>query len=267
MDSSIIHKFFLVLLILTTSQVKAVEFQGKFIQGHFILGKTDPNAKIIVGKKEVKVSKDGFFVFGIDRDRKFDLTFTKILDNKKSKITKKVLKRKYNIQRIDGLEESKVTPPESVYKRIKKENNAIGEARAINSNLNFFKDKFIMPVEGIISGVYGSQRILNGKPKWPHYGIDIAAKQGTMIKSSGTGVVTMAEDDLYYTGGTIIMDHGHGISTIYSHLENTLVSVGDQINQGDVIGTVGSTGRSTGPHLDFRINWFQTRLDPMSVLK
>ena len=267
MDSSIIYRFLLVLFIFTTQQVSAIEFQGKFIQGHFILGKTNPNAKILIGKKEVKVSEDGFFVFGIDRDRKFDLTFTKIENNTKSKIIKKVLKRKYNIQRIDGLEESKVTPPESVYKRIKKENNAIGEARAINSDLNFFKDKFIMPVEGIISGVYGSQRILNGKPKWPHYGIDIAAKQGTMIKSSGTGVVTMAEDDLYYTGGTVIMDHGHGISTIYSHLENVLVSVGDRINQGDIIGTVGSTGRSTGPHLDFRINWFQTRLDPMSVLK
>ena len=213
------------------------------MQGHFILGKTNPDAEIIVGKKKVKVSKEGFFVFGIDRDRKFDLIFTKTIDGKKSKIIKKVLKRKYNIQRIDGLAESKVTPPESVYKRIKKENNAIGEARAINSNLTFFKEKFIMPVEGIISGVYGSQRILNGKPRWPHYGIDIAAKQGTMIASSGTGVVTMAEDDLYYTGGTIIMDHGHGISTIYSHLENILVSVGDQINQGDVIGTVGSTGR------------------------
>jgi len=267
MDSSIIYRFLFVFLIFTSTQLQAIEFQGKFIQGHFILGKTDPKAKIIVGKKEVKISKDGFFVFGIDRDRKFDLTFTKILYEKKSIITKTVLKRKYNIQRIDGLEESKVTPPESVYKRIKKENNAIGEARAINSDLNFFKDKFIMPVEGIISGVYGSQRILNGKPKWPHYGIDIAAKQGTMIKSSGAGVVTMAEDDLYYTGGTIIMDHGHGISTIYSHLENILVSVGDKINQGDVIGTVGSTGRSTGPHLDFRVNWFQTRLDPMSVLK
>ena len=267
MDSSIIYRFLFVFLIFTSTQLQAIEFQGKFIQGHFILGKTNPNAKIIVGKKEVKISKDGFFVFGIDRDRKFDLTFTKILDKKKSIIIKTVLKRKYNIQRIDGLEESKVTPPESVYKRIKKENNAIGEARAINSDLNFFKDKFIMPVEGIISGVYGSQRILNGKPKWPHYGIDIAAKQGTMIKSSGAGVVTMAEDDLYYTGGTIIMDHGHGISTIYSHLENILVSVGDKINQGDVIGTVGSTGRSTGPHLDFRVNWFQTRLDPMSVLK
>jgi murein DD-endopeptidase MepM/ murein hydrolase activator NlpD len=267
MDSSIIYRFLFVFLIFTSTPLQAIEFQGKFIQGHFILGKTDPKAKIIVGKKEVKISKDGFFVFGIDRDRKFDLTFTKILDEKKTIITKTVLKRKYNIQRIDGLEESKVTPPESVYKRIKKENNAIGEARAINSNLNFFKDKFIMPVEGIISGVYGSQRILNGKPKWPHYGIDIAAKQGTIIKSSGAGVVTMAEDDLYYTGGTIIMDHGHGISTIYSHLENILVSVGDKINQGDVIGTVGSTGRSTGPHLDFRVNWFQTRLDPMSVLK
>jgi len=266
MDSSIINRFFLILFIFTTSQVKAIEFQGKFIQGHFILGKTNPDAKILVGKKEVKVSKDGFFVFGIDRNRKFDLTFTKIENNEKTKITKKVLKRKYNIQRIDGLAENKVTPPESVYKRIKKENNAIGEARAINSDLLFFKEKFIMPVEGIISGVYGSQRILNGKPRWPHYGIDIAAKQGTIIKASGTGVVTMAEDDLYYTGGTIIMDHGHGISTIYSHLENVLVSVGDKINQGDIIGTVGSTGRSTGPHLDFRVNWFQTRLDPMSVV-
>ena len=237
------------------------------MQGHFILGKTDPTAKILIGKNEVKVSNDGFFVFGIDRDQKYDLIFTKILNNKKLIITKKVLKRKYNIQRIDGLAENKVTPPESVYKRIKKENNEIGKARSINSDLQFFKEEFIMPVEGIISGVYGSQRILNGKPRWPHYGIDIAAKQGTMIKSSGTGIVTMAEDDLYYTGGTIIMDHGHGISTIYSHLENVLVSVGDQINQGDVIGTVGSTGRSTGPHLDFRVNWFQTRLDPMSVLK
>jgi len=265
MDSSIIYRLFFIFLIFI-SPVKAIEFQGKFLQGHFILGKTNPKAKILVGKKEVKVSKDGFFVFGIDRDQKYDLTFTKIINGKKSTTTKKVLKRKYNIQRIDGLAENKVTPPESVYKRIKKENNAIGKARAINSDLQFFKENFIMPVEGIISGVYGSQRILNGKPRWPHYGIDIAAKQGTMIKSSGSGIVTMAEDDLYYTGGTVIMDHGHGISTIYSHLENVLVSVGDQINQGDIIGTVGSTGRSTGPHLDFRVNWFQTRLDPMSVI-
>ena len=260
-------KILLILAILFPFNASAVEFIGNFSQGNFILGKTEPKSKIIVNKTEVRVSNDGYFVFGIDRDRKYDLVITKISNGKKEKIIKKILKRKYKIQRIDGLPENKVTPPESVYKRIKTENNKIGEARAINSELNFFKDKFIMPVDGIITGVYGSQRILNGKPKWPHYGIDIAAKQGTQIISSATGVVTMAEDDLYYTGGTIIMDHGHGISTIYSHLENVLVSVGDKINQGDVIGTVGSTGRSTGPHLDFRINWFQTRLDPMSVIK
>ena len=267
MDCKIITRLFFLIILLAPSQSNAVEFKGKFLQGHYIIGVTDPSAKIIVDKKSVKVSQDGYFVFGIDRDRKFDVTITKIIDGKKEKIIKKVLKRKYNIQRIDGLEESKVTPPESVYKRIREENNKIGEARAINSDLPFFKNQFIMPVEGIISGVYGSQRILNGKPKWPHYGIDIAAKKGTKIKSSGTGIVTMAEDDLYYTGGTVIMDHGHGISTIYSHLESLNVKVGDEILQGDIIGTVGSTGRSTGPHLDFRINWFQTRLDPMSVLK
>ena len=266
MDCKIITRLFFLIILLTSSQSNAIEFKGKFLQGHYIIGITDPSAKIIIDKKDVKVSNDGYFVFGIDRDRKFDLTITKIISGKKEKIIKKVLKRKYNIQRIDGLEESKVTPPESVYKRIREENNKIGEARAINSDLPFFKNQFIMPVKGIISGVYGSQRILNGKPKWPHYGIDIAAKQGTKIKSSATGIVTMAEPDLYYTGGTIIMDHGHGISTIYSHLATLNVNVGDEILQGDIIGTVGSTGRSTGPHLDFRINWFQTRLDPMSVL-
>tara|TARA_B100000131_G_scaffold153658_1_gene149032 strand:- start:147 stop:953 length:807 start_codon:yes stop_codon:yes gene_type:complete len=267
MDCKIITRLFFLIILLASSQSNAVEFKGKFLQGHYIIGITDPSAKIIIDKKNVKVSQDGYFVFGIDRDRKFDVTITKIIDGKKEKIIKKVLKRKYNIQRIDGLEESKVTPPESVYKRIREENNKIGEARAINSDLPFFKNQFIMPVEGIISGVYGSQRILNGKPKWPHYGIDIAAKKGTKIKSSATGIVTMAEDDLYYTGGTVIMDHGHGISTIYSHLESLNVKVGDEILQGDIIGTVGSTGRSTGPHLDFRVNWFQTRLDPMSVLE
>ena len=257
----------LVFVILISSSAFAIDFEGKFRQGHFIIGKTEPKSKIWIDKKPVKVSSEGFFAFGIDRDRKFDIVITKENDGKKEKIVKKVQKREYKIQKIDGLPEKKVTPPKELYDRIKKENKIISNARSIESDLTFFKNKFLPPLDNaIITGVYGSQRILNGKPKWPHYGIDIAAKQGTMIKSSGSGVVTMAEDDLYYTGGTIIMDHGHGISTIYSHLENVMVSVGDKINQGDVIGTVGSTGRSTGPHLDFRVNWFQTRLDPMSVI-
>ena len=261
------RKILLFIAIIFSTHTQALEFQGKFFQGHFILGKAEIGSKVFIDKKQIKVSKDGYFVFGIDRDRKFDLEITEINNGKKNNVIKKVFKRKYKIQRIDGLPENKVTPPESVYKRIKEENGIIGKARSINSDLTFFSNQFIMPVKGIISGVYGSQRILNGKPKWPHYGIDIAAKKGTKIKSSGSGVVTMAEDDLYYTGGTIIMDHGHGISTIYSHLEDIMVDVGDEIKQGDIIGTVGSTGRSTGPHLDFRINWFQTRLDPMSILQ
>ena len=264
MDSKIIKLS--IIFFLLFFKANAVEFNGKFIQGHFILGKTSPDSLIKIDDKKVKVSKEGFFVFGLDRDRKLDVTISVTNSNSNKKIIKKVLKRKYKIQRIDGLDEKKVTPPEEVYNRIKKENNEIGKARSINSDLDFFKNKFIMPVDGIISGVYGSQRILNGKPKWPHYGIDIAAKQGTEIKASGSGIVTMSESDLYYTGGTIIMDHGHGISTIYSHLEKLMVKVGDKIEQGEIIGTVGSTGRSTGPHLDFRVNWFQTRLDPMSIM-
>ena len=186
----------------------------------------------------------------------------------KKKIIKKVQKRKYNIQRIDGLEEKKVNPPEEVYERIKKENKLIAKARNIDTDLDYFKDGLIIPVEdAIITGVYGSQRILNGEPKWPHYGIDFAQKKGTPIKAMLNGVATLVESDLYYTGGTLIFDHGHGISTLYMHMDKIFVEIGQKVNQGDVIGTVGSTGRSTGPHLDVRLNWFQTRLDPQSAFK
>jgi len=252
----------LVFIFFTTSSF-AVTFDGKFIQGSFILGKTEPNSDVFIDKKKVKVTSDGYFAFGLGRDRKNDVVIT--INEKK--IVKKVFKRKYQIQRIDGLEEKKVTPPEEVYERIKRENKWIGEARAINSNLTFFKNKFINPLEkAIITGVYGSQRILNGKPKWPHYGIDFAAKEGTEIKAMLDGVVTLAEPDLFYTGGTLIFDHGHGISTLYMHMKTLMVKKGQKVKQGDVIGTVGSTGRSTGAHLDVRLNWFQTRLDPATVL-
>ena len=180
---------------------------------------------------------------------------------------KKVLKREYNIQRIDGLEQKKVTPPEEFYERIKKENNLIGKAREINSDLIFFAKKFIIPVENaIISGVYGSQRILNGEPKWPHYGLDFAADEGTKIRAMLDGIVTLAESDLFYTGGTLIFDHGHGVSTLYMHMDKLLVKKEQKVKQGDVIGTVGSTGRATGAHLDVRLNWFKIRLDPATVL-
>ena len=190
-----------------------------------------------------------------------------LVQDETGKIIKKVFKRKYKIQRIDGLDKKKVTPPEEVYERIKNENKLIGKARSINSNLVFFKEKFIQPLDNaIITGVYGSQRILNGKPRWPHYGLDFAGDLGTPIKAMADGIVTLAEKDLYYTGATLIFDHGHGISTLYMHMQKIYVKKGQKVKQGEVIGTVGSTGRSTGAHLDVRLNWFGTRLDPMTVL-
>ena len=265
MDIKIIK--FSLLIFFISFKSYAVEFNGKFIQGHYIIGKTDPNSTVIIDKKKVKVSKDGYFAFGLDRERKYDVVIKINKDGNINTIVKKVQKRKYNIQRIDGLEEKKVTPPEEVYERIKNENKLIAEAREINSDLDFFKDKFILPLENaIITGVYGSQRILNGKPRWPHYGIDFAGDLGTPIKAMADGIVTLAEKDLYYTGATLIFDHGHGISTLYMHLDEIFVEKDDIVKQGDIIGTVGSSGRSTGPHLDVRLNWFGTRLDPATVL-
>jgi len=256
----------LILLLISTSSF-ALTFEGKFIQGSFILGKTEPDSEVFIDKKKVKVTSDGYFVFGLGRDRKYDVVITLNKDGNKQKIVKKVQKRKYNIQKIDGLEEKKVTPPEEVYERIKRENKWIGEVRAIDSDLTFFTKEFIIPVENaIISGVYGSQRILNGKPKWPHYGLDFAADEGTKIKAMLDGMVTLAEPDLFYTGGTLIFDHGHGISTLYMHMEKILVKKGQKVKQGDIIGTVGSTGRATGAHLDVRLNWFHIRLDPATAL-
>ena len=265
MDCKII-KFFLLIFFISCKSY-AVEFNGKFIQGHYIIGKTDPNSSDTIEKIKVKVSKDAYFAFGLDRERKYDVVIKIQKNGNTNKIIKKIQKRKYNIQRIDGLEEKKVTPPEEVYERIKNENKLIAKAREINSDLDFFKDKFILPLENaIITGVYGSQRILNGKPRWPHYGIDFAGDLGTPIKAMADGVVTLAEKDLYFTGATLIFDHGHGISTLYMHLDEIFVEKDDIVKQGDIIGTVGSSGRSTGPHLDVRLNWFGTRLDPATVL-
>ena len=265
MDFKIIKYLIIFLLIQFKSQ--AIEFEGKFIQGHFILGKTDPGAKIQIDKKNVRVSKDGFFAFGLGRDRKNDIVITETLNGIKNQFIKKFLKREYKIQRIDGLPEKKVTPPKEVYDRIRKENRLIGRARAIDTNLTYFKDQFITPVDNaIITGVYGSQRILNGKPRWPHYGLDYAQKTGTPIKAMLSGVVTLAEKDLYYTGATLIFDHGHGISTLYMHMNEIFVEMGQEVKKGDIIGTVGKSGRATGPHLDVRLNWFDVKLDPGSVL-
>ena len=257
----------IILLFLFLGNASAIDLKGNFTQGSFILGKTVPSSKIEIDNKKVRISTDGYFAFGLGRDRKKDVII-KIIQNGITKtIKKKVIKRDYKIQRIDGLPPKQVTPPPEVYKRIKKDNLLIGKAREINSSLDFFKNKFIYPIDKyVITGVYGSQRVLNGKPRRPHYGIDFHAPEGTPVKAMMDGKVTLSENDMYFTGGTIIFDHGHGISTLYMHMKDIDVKVGQQVKKGQIVGTLGKSGRATGPHLDIRLNWFDVKLDPASIL-
>jgi murein DD-endopeptidase MepM/ murein hydrolase activator NlpD len=259
--------FFFIVLCLTSNKLHALELSGTFFQGNYILGKTNAQSKVFVDKSEVKVSNQGYFVFGLSKDRKNDVTIEATSNAVTKKITKKIYKKKYKIQKINGLPKKQVTPPKEVYERIKNDNRLISKARSVDSDLDFFSKKFKLPIKNsIITGVYGSQRVLNGIPKSPHYGLDFAAKEGKKIKAMLDGVVTLSEKDLYYTGGTIIFDHGHGVNTLYMHLKDIHVKKGQTVKQGDVIGTVGKTGRSTGAHLDIRLNWFNVKLDPASVL-
>jgi len=258
---------FTISIFLFSNTLYALELKGDFFQGNLIIGNAEPGSKIFIDKKKIKISNSGLFVFGLSKNRKNDVTIEIFKNNLSERFVKKVYKKKYKTQKINGLPSKQVTPPKELYERIKKDNFLIGAARSVNSDLNFFNNNFTVPIKNsIITGVYGSQRILNGIPKSPHYGLDFAAKEGTAIKAMLDGVVTLSEKDLYYTGGTIIFDHGHGVSTLYMHMKDIFVKKGQKIKQGEIIGTVGKTGRSTGAHLDIRLNWFDVKLDPASVL-
>ena len=236
--------------------------EGNFIQGGLVKGKIDSNISVRFKERLLRKTSKGFFVIGFGRDHpKIANLSIKINQNWISK-TLNIKKRIYKTQMINGLEKKMVTPPKSFYDRIIRENKAIKNIRNLDSDIDFIFEEFNWPAKGIISGVFGSQRILNGKPKRPHYGIDIAAKKGTSVLAPIESIVRMAEKDLYYTGGTIMLDHGHGVTSVYSHLSLINVNVGDKVKKGQKIGEIGSTGRSTGPHLDWRINWFLERLDP-----
>ena len=244
-----------------------VNLQGNFIQGGLVKGKIVPDKEIKFENRILRKDSNGNFVIGFGRDYKENPYFELKVDDKKwLKKSFKITKRKYNTQIINGLQKKMVTPPKSFYDRINRENKSIKLIRNLNSDINYVFQEFIWPNKGIISGVFGSQRILNGKPRRPHYGVDIAAKNGSPVLSPTDSIVRMAENDLYFTGGTIMLDHGHGVISVYSHLSKIKVNVGDKVLKGQKIAEVGSTGRSTGPHLDWRINWFDQRLDPALLI-
>lgn len=241
----------------------ALTLEGKLVQGGMAIGKTNPEATVYFQGEPIRVSPDGQFLIGFGRDAEPKAMLEIHLASggvEKHPLT--IEKRTYKIQRIDGLPPRKVSPSEDDLTRIRKEIALVKKMRKKDAPRNDYSQSFIWPVTGRISGVYGSQRILNGTPKRPHYGVDIAAPTGTPVKAPIDGVVSLVHNDMFYSGGTLIVDHGHGLTTSYLHLHKILVKSGQTVKQGEVIAEVGATGRVTGPHLHWGMNWFETRLDP-----
>ena len=251
---------------LSSQEPVNIVLNGKFTQGALLRGQAPAGAKVTLNGETVQTNKDGKFVVGFEREAPLQQMLVVKLDNgQKWQRDITLEKREYNIQRIDGLEQKMVSPPAEVTARIKKDNINVANARSGNTDLDALFTRFEWPAKGVISGVYGSQRILNGVPKWPHYGLDIANETGTPVYAPVDGVVTMA-DDLYYSGNTLILDHGMRVFSTFLHMDTITVEVGETVKQGEQIGTIGSTGRSTGPHLDWRINLGNTRLDPQTII-
>jgi len=237
-------------------------------QGSMIVAKLFGDGEVYFGTKKLKKTKQGYVVFGVGRNAAKQVYLTVKMDrSREQKIPVSITARHWQVERIDGLPSAKVSPKsDRVLARIKREVKLVRDARNKHSDLPYFAKQFIMPAEGRISGVYGSQRILNGESKRPHFGLDIANKEGTPVFAPAGGLVSLGHPDMFYSGGTLIIDHGFGISSSYIHLNSIDVKVGQKVFQGQQIGTIGSTGRATGPHLDWRLNWFQTRLDPQLLV-
>ncbi len=237
--------------------------RGEPVQGGLILFDSNKAKNIKLDSKLVSLNQESGFVVGFHRDDQAVRNITGICqDGSPFSLELKPTRRNYKIQKIDQLPNKMVTPPENTLNRISIERKMVKEARSKKGNsTDYFRNGFDWPLNGIITGVYGSQRILNGKSRQPHFGIDIAAPAGTPVTASASGHVVMVEN-LYFSGWTIIISHGDYISSTYSHLQTISVQKGENVNRGEKIGTVGSTGRSTGAHLDWRINWLDKRLDP-----
>ncbi len=247
----------------TDAAAHELQLDGPLIQGGLVLGKAEPGAEVRFEGDRVRVSPEGLFLVGFGRDD--EGPFELVVRHPDGSVTRESLaieKRAYQMQRIDGLPPAMVTPDEASLARIRRENATIAAVRARDTPEALFAIGFVWPATGPISGVYGSQRILNGEPRRPHFGVDIAAPEGTPVRAPADGVVALAEDDLYFTGGTVMLDHGHGLTSVFSHLSVVSTAVGERVSQGAVIGRIGATGRVTGAHLDWRVNLFKTRLDP-----
>ncbi len=261
----LIPLLFMTILLAGAFPAAAQELQltGSFAQGGLVIGRIDPGARVALDGKDVRVSKEGMFLLGFGRDAAAAAELRLVLaDGAESVQTLRITQREYKIQRIDGLPTKKVTPDPASVKRISIENAMIKKVRAVDTDRAYFASGFDWPVKGPISGVFGSQRVLNGKPKNPHNGVDVAAPQGTVIVAPADGVVALVHGDMFYTGKTVMIDHGHGLTSVYAHMSAILVKDGQKVARGTPIGKIGKTGRVTGPHLHWGVTLFGTHLDP-----
>ena len=240
-----------------------LQLEGSITQSGLIQGHVSPGSQVYYGDRQLKISPNGSFILGFGRDVALQQMLTLVDPDGTTHQHKIDLKpRQYDIQRINGISKRMMEPTQEDLSRISQEADQVVKARQQDSDRLNFMENFTWPVIGRISGVYGSQRILNGEPRRPHFGIDIAAPTGTPVKAPAGGIVTLAHKGMFFSGTTLIVDHGHGLSSSFLHLNKFLVKEGAQVSQGETIATVGATGRVTGPHLDWRINWFDQRLDP-----
>lgn len=236
-------------------------------QGTLVIAHVARGSQVRFGGRDLRVAPDGAVAFGIGRDEKGPVTVEVRTRDARKRVEIAVRPRDWPVERIDGVPPATVEPPPRIAERIKREQARVVAARVRDDAREDFLQTFIWPVTGRISGRFGNQRVyvVGGKdvPKSPHSGMDIAAPEGTPVKAPAAGIVTFADTDLYLTGGTLLLDHGHGVSSNFLHLSRIDVKVGDRIEQGQVIGAVGKTGRATGPHLHWGLNWFDVRLDPL----
>jgi len=244
------------------TEVVALKIKGDWQQGALLIGKAKKKSALTFQDKPIKVGKDGLFIIGLHRDQPATATIVVTKKNKSKTYSYQVAPRSYNIQHIKGVKKDFIEPTAEQLSRAIQENKDIAKARLTSSYRRDFLKPFIRPVAGIITGVYGSQRTYNGVPSRPHFGWDIAAKTGTPVLSPNSGVVVYAQLDTFFAGGLIIIDHGFDLNSSLLHLSAIDVKVGDVVKAGQKVGEVGATGRVTGPHLDWRMNWQNNRIDP-----
>jgi murein DD-endopeptidase MepM/ murein hydrolase activator NlpD len=251
------------LLIALPARADTLTLHGNLEEGALIRGRVDPGAKVTLDGRPVRVAADGAFIFGFSRNAPaqaaLDVAYP---DGGHARRELAVAARRYLVQRINGLPKNEVSPNPATLSRIFRDIAAVRAAHRVDSSLRDFETPLAWPVTGPITGVFGSQRILDGRPRAPHAGIDIAAPAGTPVKAPAGGIVTLAAADFVLDGGIVVIDHGYGLSTLYIHLSHIAVHRGEKVRQGEIIGRVGATGRATGPNLHWGVYWYETALDP-----